>query len=234
MGRLVLLYWSLVAPSMTPRSVSLCFALLLMSTLIFGEPIYALQKSGSKENTKLVLIVDYLYANSEADKISGATYSRKFSNPVLAGINLGRIIFSSIYLGGRYDYWYGQRQIHLSGVSQSDDLKLQTISLEVGYISDNPRIFMLIAGGVCYPFNSAVESKTTGDHLYESSKKELMYSVRVQFGVRFTSWYAFAIEGGYRYANMGKLQEGGVDYLPGGKELNLSSPFLGLGLMFEF
>lgn len=180
------------------------------------------------------MAVDYLYAQSDADKISGAVYSRKYSNPVVGGAGLGITLFQKVYVGARYEFWYGLRKFTFNDLGQSDTLKLQTLGAEFGYYHSNPRVYLMLLAGIHYPLKAGVEVVSTTNQTFQSNTKNLIYSGRAYIGIRFNSLYSFFLEGGYRSVNLGNLKAGPTDYLSGGASFNLSGPFIGIGLLFEF
>lgn len=201
---------------------------------LFGGKVYA--RGGVtqlREGSVLTsLSVHVLYANSNADKVTGATYERKMALPSIGSVGLGIRPWKKLYMGVRYEYWYSDRKFTLNNVGQTDLLKFQTIGGELGYYTGNPRVYYLFSAGVHYPLELKISSDRQGD--FTNLAKPLTYQGRLVIGVKFSSLIALQIEGGYRLMDLGNLLNGNTPFLSGGASMNLSGPFLGLGLGLHF
>ncbi|MBI4403086.1 MAG: hypothetical protein HY537_02935 [Deltaproteobacteria bacterium] len=206
--------------------------------LILLLPLIATAEGKEKKlNFLIQFSANYLYAKSKADTISDAVYSQKYQNPVVGAVSLGVGVLKKLYLGLRYEYWYGRRKFTLNNVEQTDSLKYQTIGPEVGLFHANSRVQALAAFGVFFPLRVAVESQGTGVSLFENKGMPVTLEARGLIAVRIVSPLSFFLEAGYRSADLGKLVA--ADQSPyivdnGILDFDLSGPFLGLGLALSF
>lgn len=173
---------------------------------------------------------NYLFAKSAADTVAGASYTENFSRPLVGGGGVGLLLWKAIYVGARYEYWFGRRTFSLSGTTQIDELNYQTLGAELGYYVSNPRVFWLLMAGVHYPVLLKV---ITSVGAFTSSQAPLAFIGRLTMGIRFSKYHSLLIEGGYRSANLKELTAGSRSYLSG-SNFDLSSPFIGIGLWVHF
>lgn len=201
------------------------------------EPALAKGKSRGLSTDRSVLLFiagDYLYANTSADRVEGASYTERFSRPTVASLGLDVLFTKKLFIGARYEYWIARRRFDLNGV-RTDTLIYQTVGLELGFFHrPNPRVYFLAAVGAHYPVTLRVASSGTVNGNFENAGRPLGYATRLATGIRFNSLLSLFFEGGYRLSNLKKLRSGSEDLVEGGGDLDLSSAFLGGGFGFEF
>ncbi len=200
-------------------------------TLSISQESFAKTKLSNLNQRKLMFFVssDYHFTNSYADQVSGANYDHKYTNPYTLNAGLGVTILNHIYLGARYEYWIGQRQLTLSGVGQTDTLKIDNIGADLGWVTGNPRVFWILMASAYYPLNQGVEVRSTTTQTYSTSPMKYGYAGRLKLGIKLNNSFALLIEGGYRFADFGQPQAASTNYLSNGN-FSLSGPFGGLGL----
>ncbi|MCB0418033.1 MAG: hypothetical protein H6617_10020 [Bdellovibrionaceae bacterium] len=171
------------------------------------------------------------FASTAADTVAGASYTTKYSPyyPIAGGI--GVLIHDNWYIGARFDYWLAGRVFDPGTGSQSDALRYLAIGGELGIAQADNRLQLYILGGLGYPLQLQIDS-TAGT--FTTPTKQLTFHGRVVGALSFSRYHAFFVEVGYRFAHLGSFTSGGTDYLSGGAELDLSGPFAGLGIHFEF
>lgn len=203
----------------------------LLVLLLLSLPGFAKTKLSHLNNKKLMLFVssDYHFTKSAADEVTGATYDHRYSNPYTLNAGLGITILNRVYLGARYEYWIGQRQLTLNGVGQTDTLKIQNIAADLGWVTGNPRVFWILMATAYYPLTQGVEVRSTTTQTYQTSPMKYGYAGRLKLGIKFNNTLALLVEGGYRFADFGQPKSGSTDYLSNGT-FSLSGPFGGLGL----
>lgn len=174
---------------------------------------------------------DVLFANSAADSIAGATYTRNYATPLVLGAGIGVLLHDNWYLGVRGEYWIAERDFDPGSGQQIDTLRYLSVGGEIGIAKIQHRLQLYILGGVGYPIRLEIES-TAGT--FSLPTKPLSFYGKVVGAISFSSHHAFFAEAGYRLANLGAFSDGATPFLPGGDSLDLSGLFLGLGFHVEF
>lgn len=209
---------------------------LIFYFLIFTSAFLPAKTNVSNLNQrKLMLFVssDFHFTNSKADQVTGAVYDHQFTNPYTLNAGLGLTVFNRIYLGVRYEYWVGQRQLTLQGIGQTDTLKIQNIGGDVGWVTGNPRVFWILMASAYYPILQGVEVRSTTTQTYQTLPMRFGYSGRLEIGIKFNNTFSLLMEGGYRFADFGQPQSNTSNYLSNG-DFVLSGPFGGIGLAVLF
>jgi len=171
-------------------------------------------------------------ASPESDSVSGAVYTKKMRIPLVACAGFGVTLWSRLWLGARYEFWWAQREFETGGSQSLETLRLQTLGPEVGWVRGNPRVTYLFVAGGQYPLQQKVDSTIANS--YNSSSSHWNYFVRSSMELRFNSRIALHLEGGYRWVKIKGLQNGVTSFVQGNGDLNLSGPFVGLGLGLFF
>ncbi len=203
---------------------------ILFATYFLCSPAIAKGKISHLSPRKLMFYFssDFHVTNSKADQVTDAVYDHKFTNPYTLNVGMGVTLFSHIYIGARYEYWIGQRQLTLNGVGQTDTLKVQNLGGEIGWVTGNPRVFWILMASAYYPLEQSVEVRRGTTQIYSTLPTRLGYSGRLNLGIKLNNTFAILLEGGYRMADLGQPQSNSQNYLNNG-EFNLSGPFGGLG-----
>ncbi|MCB0405269.1 MAG: hypothetical protein KDD51_10825 [Bdellovibrionales bacterium] len=166
-----------------------------------------------------------------ADTVSGAAYTTKYSPFFPVGGGIGVLIHDNWYLGARFEYWLARRAFDPGTGLQSDTLRYLSVGGEIGIAQISNRLQLYILGGIAYPIGLQIES-TAGT--FTTTNKPLTFHARIVGAISFSRYHAFFLEAGYRFARLGAFASGPTPYLSGGAELDLSGPFAGLGLQFQF
>ncbi|MEZ4752047.1 MAG: hypothetical protein R3B54_15860 [Bdellovibrionota bacterium] len=169
--------------------------------------------------------------STEADTVSGASYTTKYSPFFPVGGGIGVLIHDSWYVGARFEYWLARRIFDPGSGLQTDTLQYLSVGGELGIAQIDNRLQLYILGGCGYPLQMQIES-TAGT--FTAASKPLTFHGRIVGAISFSNLHAFFIELGYRFARLGSFSSGGTPYLSGGAELDLSGPFAGVGVHFEF
>jgi len=200
------------------------FLIIALGALLFySQPSPAFQVKSPRPS--LFLTADNLYTQSLIDQTPGASYSERFANTLALSAVVGVRLAGFLWLGLRYEYWYARRQSVLGGVSRRDTLRYQAAGIEIGYQRLQPRVSYLVAVSALYPVDLRIESDVT----YKSNQRPWTLGARAAVGVRVSGPLYLILEGGYRMAKLGNLTSGSSSLLEGGS-LDLSGPFLGVGL----
>ena len=205
-----------------------CWTFLLFCLL--SPSLFAIYRA-EKRSFYLYFAGNLLYTSTEADKVLGATYTDKYTNPIIAVFGLGFLASENIYVGARYEYWTAGRKYTLNELEEKDTLTYYTLGLDGGYLYWSEKLFVFLLGGFQYPMALRVTSKSS---VYEPASKPIAFQVRAAIGVNFAVVYSMLLEIGYRIQSLGKLAtSSGTNYIEG-SDFNLSSPYLGVGLWFHF
>jgi hypothetical protein len=209
------------------------FGLGIILGLMATAPVFADSKNGfSSRKFLFYLSGDIGLAFPESDAVSGAAYTKKMRTPLVACAGFGVAPWSRLWLGMRYELWWAQREIETGGSQSLDTLRLQTLGPEVGWVRGNPRVTYLFVAGAQYPLQQKVEASSVNS--YTSSSSNWNYFVRSSLELRFNSRLALHLEGGYRWVKIKGLQNGVTSFVEGNRDLNLSGPFVGMGLGLFF
>jgi hypothetical protein len=126
------------------------------------------------------------------------------------------------------DYWFLARAFTVGGLSTVDTFSLAHIGPEIGYYKNSARVLWLLSVSANYPI--ILEVSSSNGNKYTATPVLLGYKGQLAVTLRLTGWLGFCFSGGYRFADLGILTSGGSNYLSGGATLNMSGPFVGLGL----
>lgn len=203
--------------------------------LLWHTPAFAKSKSLKDQSQYVYFGGTFQFTDSAADDVAGASYTKKMTNPVVLVGGLGFRLFNFLFLGARYEHWIAGRGFTVGGVAQNDTLKYQSIGGELGIYRGNPRFFWIVSAGWFHPITLSVEStrgSTSSTYIHEP--KPVGYQARLTMGVKLNSLMSFRLEGGYRHANFGDMSSGSTSLLQGGEKLDLSGPFVGVGLGVHF
>lgn len=204
------------------------FILLVLSWRVFGADIGLLKG----RPFLFYLSGNVALTSTESDKAAGAIYSRNMRTPLIAVAGIGWHVIPPFCLGVRYENWFSARTLTLNGDVQTDTLKLQMLGPELAYARGNPRVQYLFALGGMYPLEKKINSTKNGT--FQQGAQFWNYHARAAIELRFNSRLGLHLEAGYRWVNLRDLQSSGSSFLPGGTDLNLSGPFLGLGFVSFF
>ena len=149
-----------------------------------------------------------------------------------AAAGLGVSPFKPVWLGIRYEYWFASRETLSVGSVQKDVLKLQLLGPELGYIRGNSRVAYLFAAGAMFPIAQGISSSANGD--YKTSTTEWNWQARAAIELRLARRIAVHFEGGYRWVNIKNLNSMGSSFIQNSNRLELSGPFVGMGLGLLF
>jgi hypothetical protein len=172
--------------------------------------------------------LNYQYISTEADTVAGATYTRSYSQPASLKIELGFVPVRSVYMGFVLDHWMAGRTYN-TGTEIADTLQYQVLALELGYITGNPRSFFIVSAMVGYPLKLSIAS-TDGQTYLPNVRAPLAFGGRAIVGLRFASWFALMLEGGYRVRNLGVFASELAPYLASGAALNFSGVYISTGV----
>jgi len=208
------------------------FALKLL--LALGCAPAVAYESGPKSWKWLLQISgDLHYSMSDADIVPNVNYTQQFALGGVGSVAIGRMIGKYIYLGGRYEYWYAQRDISGSGGTEKNRFEYQTAAVEAGYRGGNARAYWLLTAGLAYPVQLAVSSSSGIPYL--TSEKPWGYEGRITVGLRLNSFFNVLFTAGYRFANLGILSNAAFGSLvPNDGDFNMSGPFGGVGIGLTF
>lgn len=170
--------------------------------------------------------------SSDADKVANAVYTQNFRTPLVGVLGFGGYPFPWLWVGARYETWFASRDFSIGGNSQKDTLHLQMVGPEVGYVRGNPRVSYVFALGGMYPLEQRISSSAQSD--FNRGTRFWTYQARASMELRATSSLAVHFEAGYRWLNLRDLSNPSGSFLTGGGDLNLSGPFVGLGIGFLF
>ncbi len=209
------------------------FFVLIMAVFLFvpGEAHARWRKPTKDFQWVVQLRGEFPLTSSAADNDSGATYTTKFSEGFVVGGGIGVLLYRNWLLTLNFDHWLAKRVFMTGGPVQEDTLNYQTVGGEIGFLKERDRMYFLFSAGLNYPLNAEIQS-TTGT--FSPVTSPLAYFARVQLGIHFSSLHSFAFYAGYRFANLGALNNGGAPYLAGAADFDLSGFFGGLALTFQF
>lgn len=172
------------------------------------------------------------FAEPDSDKVSGASYQKKMRTPLVGAIGVGVSPIKSVWLGIRYEYWFAKRELTLSGNPQTDSLNLQLIGPEVGVIRGNSRAAYLFAAGGLFPLVQEISSTSQGT--FTTSNSDWKFQLRASIELRLVKSLVVHFESGYRWLRIKNLSSNGVPFISGNGPMNMSGPFVGMGLGFFF
>lgn len=198
-------------------------------------PVFAKSNGSSLKENRFVFYVagNMQFSMSQADNVSGASYSEKMNHPFVGALGFGVRALPFLYIGTRYENWWVRRNIMVSGVNQIDRLAFQTIAAEAGFYTGNPRVHWLLTFGYQHPLQQEIQRSAPAAGNYQRSTPAPSYETRLTLSVKTSTLISIRFEGGYRMSNLGDMTASGTSFLPG-EELNMSGPFIGLGLGFHF
>jgi hypothetical protein len=175
---------------------------------------------------------DLALTASEADKLPGVNLTQNMRTPLVAVAGVGGNVFKSLWLGMRYEYWFSGREWTTLGTTYKERLNLQMVGPEISYVRGNPRINYHFSIGGMYPWVQKVTSSSAG--IYARGSQFWSYHARAAMELKFNSRLGLHLESGYRWLNLRDLQSNGTSFIPGGADLNLSGPFVGMGFSLFF
>jgi len=171
-------------------------------------------------------------ASSEADKLSGASYTKNMRTPLVGVLGFGGYPTPWLWVGARYEYWFAARELSIAGAPQKDTLHLQLVGPEIGFVKANPRVAYIFSMGGLYPLEQRVDSSSQAK--FSRGTPFWNYQAKASMELKINSRLDFHLEGGYRWLNLKNLSSGTTAFLPEGRDFNLSGPFVGMGLGFMF
>lgn len=197
------------------------------------EPVWARGDSLTENRPFLFYFAgDLALTSTEADKVPGIELTKNMRTPLVAIAGIGANVFRSLWVGARYEYWFSGREYTDLGISQKDTLNLQMAGPEISYVRGNPRINYHFSVGGMYPLVQKVTSSTHG--IYTRANQFWSYHARASMELKFNSRLGLHLESGYRWLNLRDLKNSGNSFIPGGRDLNLSGPFVGMGFSLFF
>ena len=171
-------------------------------------------------------------ASPASDKVLGASYTQNMRTPILGTLGLGYFALKPLWIGIRYEFWVAQRKMSLAGVNSIDKLNLQLLGPEVAYVRGNPRVSYLFAAGGTFPLKQQIDSNVNG--VFQTGATFWNYHLRTSLELRFNTQLALHLEGGYRWVKVRGLSSSSGSFLANGGDVDLSGPFVGIGLGFLF
>jgi hypothetical protein len=201
----------------------------ILGSLVSFKPLIAETNAAPKQRPILLYIAgDLGMASPDSDKVVNAVYTKKMQSPEVVALGLGARVAESLWLGVRYEKWFEARTLNLGSGDQTDTLNLSELGPEVAYVRGNSRVDYLFAVGGMYPLTQTVSSSTGA--LYNRGSQYWNYHGRFAMEMRLSSRLGLHFEAGYRWVNLRDLQSQGTSFISGGGNLNLSGPFVGIGL----
>jgi hypothetical protein len=204
---------------------------LLILAIVSSVPSFAERSRGGLKDWRVMLLAqsDMLFADPDADKISGADYSEKFQKPFIGKVGIGAALASTVYVELSYLHWTANQKYTLGGLPFTNEFRYQALGASVGWISGTPRVFWIIGGGVYYPLALYAENKEQA-LIYDRPNNPLTFEGRALLGVRLNSLLLFTLSGGYRFANFGSLTASAIPFLSNWQDLDFSGIFGSVGV----
>jgi len=209
------------------------FLFIVMGISIPLESVWAKKDSILENRTFLFYFTgDLALTSTEANKLPNFNLSKNMRTPLVSAVGLGARVFKSLWLGVRYEYWFAGREWTDLGTLQRETLNLQMVGPELAYVRGNPRVNYYFAVGGMYPLVQKINSSVNG--VYSRGSQFWNTHARASMELKINSRLGLHLETGYRWLNLRDLQSGGISFVSGGRDLNLSGPFFGMGFNLFF
>lgn len=178
---------------------------------------------------------DLQITGSQANQVEGATFSQDFTYSQMFHLGVSVKIWGKLFLGVQYAYWSAtQKYVSSTEESISDSFTFQGLEPQLGMEWGNPRIQYRLLVGAQYPLSFSILRSKTEPLTFLPAEQSLTYELRFQLNLKFSSSFAWILEGGYRLMDFGVLNSGTESFIASGDALDLSGPFVGSAIGIYF